>query len=79
LSMDAPRTKEFEAVLANLSVTSNALVLLPAQDVAVEKSARNLAYVKTLRVTCLNVIDILGHDFLVMPLAALQVVEETWG
>jgi len=79
LSMEAPRTKEFEAVLANLSVTSNALVLLPAQDVAVEKSARNLAYVKTLRVTCLNVIDILGHDFLVMPLAALQVVEETWG
>ena len=79
LSMDIPRTKEFEAVLSNLAVTSNALVLLPGQDVAVERSARNLPYVKTLRVTCLNVIDILGHDFLIMPLDALQVVEQTWG
>ena len=79
LNMGLPRTKDFEAILDNLSIGTNALVLLPEQDVAVEKSARNLPYVKTLRANCLNVRDLLQYDYLIVPLASLQVVEETWG
>jgi len=79
LMMDAPRTKDFLALLNNVSVNASALVLLPAQDANVEKSARNLPYVKTLYANCLNVADILYYDYLVMPLAALRVVENIWG
>jgi len=79
LEMNAPKTKEFGAVLGNLSVNSSALVLLPEQNPNVERSARNLPGVKTLRVNCLNVIDLLNHDYLLMPLAALDVIENTWG
>ncbi len=79
LEMSVPKTKEFGTVLGNLSVNSSALVLLPAQNPNVEKSARNLPGVKTLRVNCLNVIDLLNYDYLLMPLAALDVIENTWG
>jgi large subunit ribosomal protein L4 len=40
----------------------------------VEKSARNLTDVKTLRITYLNIRDLLGYDKLVIPLAALDVL-----
>jgi large subunit ribosomal protein L4 len=79
LTMEAPRTKDFQDFLGNLSIASNVLVLLPEQDVIVEKSASNLPYVKLLRANCLNVRDLLQYDYLIMPLASLQVVEETWG
>lgn len=79
LEMSVPKTKEFDAVLGNLSVNSSALVLLPEQNPNVEKSARNLPGIKTLRVNCLNVIDLLNYDYLLMPLAALDVIENTWG
>ena len=78
LTMEAPRTKDFIAILNNLSVDSNALVLMPERNIAVEQSARNLPYIKTLRANCLNVADILYYDYLIIPLASLQIVEETW-
>lgn len=78
LTMEVPRTKDFAAVLQNLSVDTNALILMAEKDVVVEKSASNLPYVKTLRANCLNVADILYYDYLIIPLASLQVVEETW-
>lgn len=79
LRMAEPRTRDFAMVLDNLPVDSNALILLPERDITVEKSARNLPYVKTLRADCLNVLDLLYYDYLVMPLAALQVLESIWG
>jgi large subunit ribosomal protein L4 len=79
LSMDVPKTKDFVQVLGKLSVRSSTLVLLPEQEMNVEKSARNLPYVKTLRVNCLNVADILGYDYLLLSLASLQVIETIWG
>jgi large subunit ribosomal protein L4 len=45
----------------------------------VEKSANNLPYVKTLRAQYLNVRDILGYDYLIMPLGALKVIETILG
>jgi large subunit ribosomal protein L4 len=78
LALEAPRTREFVGILDNLTVDSTVLVLLPERDETVEKSARNLPYVKTLRANCLNVADLLYYDYLVVPLESLQVVEDTW-
>ena len=79
LAMDLPKTKDFVGLLQKLSVPTTALVLLSDQNENVEKSARNLPNVKTLRANCLNVQDILQYDYLLMPLAALEMVQAIWG
>jgi large subunit ribosomal protein L4 len=68
-----------EAVLDNLEIYSTALILLPERNSNVEKSANNLLYLKTLRAQYLNVRDILGYDYLIMPLGALKVIETILG
>ncbi len=74
LEMEAPRTKEMEAVLANLSLDDSVLVLLPERNWAVERSVRNLPHVKTLRAQYLNVRDLLQYRYVLMPLGALDVI-----
>ncbi|MBN1979390.1 MAG: 50S ribosomal protein L4 [Anaerolineae bacterium] len=80
LAMDAPRTKEIVKVLANLGLDANktsgrVLILLPDRNELVEKSTRNLPWVKTLRAGYLNVRDLLGYDHVLMSKGALEVIE----
>jgi large subunit ribosomal protein L4 len=75
LEMEAPKTKEMAVVLGNLGLDQRVLILLPEQNEPVEKSARNLPQVKTLRANYLNVRDLLAHDHVLVPLGALQVIE----
>lgn len=63
------------AIVNRLIGTQSALVLLPGQNVNVELSARNLPQVKALRAHYLNIRDLLGHDKLVLPLSALDVLK----
>jgi large subunit ribosomal protein L4 len=79
LEMAAPKTKEMLAVLEGLTGTSSALILLPERDVNVEKSVNNVPHAKTLHAQYLNLVDIFGHDYLVMPLAAVKVIEDVLG
>lgn len=74
LEMEAPRTKDMETVLANLSLDDSVLVLLPEGNGAVERSVRNLPQVKALRAQYLNVRDLLEYRYLLMPLGALDVL-----
>ncbi len=75
LQMPTPKTREMASILEALAVDSSALILLPEKNVNVEKSANNLPNVKTLRAHYLNVRDLLGYDYLLMPLGALEVIE----
>jgi large subunit ribosomal protein L4 len=75
LKLAEPQTREMEVILGGLAITSSALIVLPEANMAVQKSADNLPDVKTLRATYLNVRDLLGHDFLVLPLGAVKVIE----
>jgi large subunit ribosomal protein L4 len=79
LSMAEPKTREMALMLQRLSVDSSALILMPESDLAVEKSANNLPDVKLLRAHYLNVRDLLSYDYVVIPKAALAVIEEIWG
>jgi large subunit ribosomal protein L4 len=79
LEMEAPKTKEMAVVLGNLGLDQRVLILLPEQNEPIEKSARNLPQVKTLRANYLNVRDLLGHDHVLVPLGALQVIESMVG
>lgn len=75
IKFDAPKTKQIEEMLGGLSVTSSALILLGEKNFVVQKSAANIADVKTLDAKYLNLRDLLGHDFLVVPLDAVKVIE----
>jgi large subunit ribosomal protein L4 len=52
---------------------------MPGDDWAVERSLGNLPDVKLLRAHYLNVRDLLSYDYVVIPKAALAVIEEIWG
>jgi large subunit ribosomal protein L4 len=79
LKMSAPKTKEMLNVLNGLTGNSSALILLPERDLNVEKSVSNLPEAKALRAHYLNLVDIFSHDYLILPLAALRVVEDILG
>ena len=75
LAMAQPKTKEIAAILNGLTGEVSALVLMADSNDNVEKSARNLSDVKTLRAGYLNIRDLLGHQKIVMPLSALEVIQ----
>lgn len=75
LELSEAKTKLMRQVLEGLQV-KNAVILLPRSDEKVELSARNLPYVKVLRVEALNVYDLLRHEHLIMTEGALRRIEE---
>jgi large subunit ribosomal protein L4 len=75
LKLDAPKTREMENILGGLQIQASALIVLSESNPTVQKSAANIPDVKTLRATYLNVRDLLGYDFLVLPLGAVKVIE----
>ena len=79
LEMSVPRTKEMLSALANIGLDGRILIVLPGRDDLVEKSARNLPQVKTLRAQYLNIRDLMGTDHVVMPLGSLDVIESILG
>ena len=61
LKFEAPKTKEFAKVMANLN-TKKALVVLNENDANTVKSAKNIPTVKTALTNTINVYDILKYD-----------------
>jgi large subunit ribosomal protein L4 len=79
LKMESPKTRAMLDVLANLAIDSSVLILMPDADAHVEKSASNIPDVKTLRATCLNVVDLLNFDKVIVPLQSLAIIERILG
>lgn len=76
VAMDAPKTREMAVFVDNHTSGKSTLLVLAGPDENVEKSARNLTDVKTLRASYLNIRDLLGYEKILMPLAALDVVNQ---
>ncbi len=76
LSFDAPKTKDFVAVLDNLNVDSKTLVVVDQADQNVALSARNIPTVKVVQASGINVLDLVSADTLIMTQNALTQVEE---
>jgi len=79
LNMEQPKTRDFVTMLERLKVSDSALVLLPEKNETIEKSARNLSNVKTLRTHYLNVRDLLGYDTVLIPLDSLDIIQAILG
>lgn len=72
LSMNAPKSAEFKAVLNAVGVDRTCLVALDKANRNAALSARNLDGVSTVLVEQLNVFDLLNHRYLVVDKGALQ-------
>ncbi|MFN2290049.1 MAG: 50S ribosomal protein L4 [Anaerolineae bacterium] len=79
LEMGQPKTKDLIEILKNLGVDSSALILLPKRDEMILRSVRNLPQVRTLVAQYLNVRDLLKFDYILMPMASLEVIEGILG
>ena len=75
ISLDNISTKGFNGIVKLLNLTKP-LFVVAEKDEVVEKSARNIPYVKILRAEGLNVYDIIRHDQFVVTLDALKRIEE---
>ncbi len=81
LTLNEPKTKLMVELLQSVANTQSACIVLPreARDGAVYRSARNLPNVTVIDAQYLNIRDLLNHEKVVMPLAALDVVLSIWG
>ena len=77
LQFEEIKTKNFQAVLNNLSV-SKALVVLEDDNKNAELSARNIADVKTARTNTINVYDIMKYNTVIAEKAAVEKIQEVY-
>ena len=78
IKQDAIKTADFRKFLNAVKVDGKAVVVTPAVDMTVVKSARNLPGVLTTPANQLNVYDIINAKFLVVDQAALAKIEEVY-
>ena len=79
LKLKQPKTKEMIRILAVLGVDSSALIATSEPEENIIKSARNLARIKTMPASLLNVVDILSYKRLLMTESAVRKAERLWG
>lgn len=79
LTLNAPKTKDFAAILKALEINSKALFVTAELDENVALSARNIPGVTVLTANGINVLDLVGHDKVVFTKAAVEKVEEVLG
>jgi large subunit ribosomal protein L4 len=77
VQMDAPKTKDFVAMLDRLDVADSIFFVLADGNDNVELSARNVPYVKMGRADCLSVRDLLGYDYVVLTRDSVDVIHQT--
>ena len=74
LTMDAPKTRDFVAILNGLKLEGKVLVV--SDDKNVQLSAKNLPKVKVVPVNGLNVEDAVNYDKLVLTQVDVKKIEE---
>ena len=78
IRMDAIKTAQFRKFLNAVNVDGKAVVVTPAVDQVVVKSARNIPGVLTTPAAQLNVYDLVNAEYLVVDQAALAKIEEVY-
>ena len=78
IKMDAIKTADFRKFLTAVNVDGKAVVITPAVDTVVVKSARNIPGVVTTAADLLNVYYIINAQYLVVDQNALAKIEEVY-
>ena len=72
------KTKNMVKVLDNLKVDKKALIVIPENDVNVQKSAHNIPGVKVCLVNTINVYDLVKYNKLILTKQAVEKIEEVY-
>ena len=78
LELPEIKTKAMVKTLGSVGASGKALVVMPAVDENVIRSAHNIPGVKTTLVNTLNVYDILNYDSFVVTKEAVEKIEEVY-
>ena len=78
IKLDSIKTKDFRAFLNAIKADGKSMVVTPAKDEIVMKSARNIPGVEVAMANLINVYDILKAKYLVLDKEALAVIEEVF-
>ena len=79
LALDEARTKTIVELLEHLPVERNSLFLVPERDEHLVLSVRNIPTAKVQHVASINVVELLKHEYLILPFATLRQLEQTFG
>jgi large subunit ribosomal protein L4 len=80
LALEAPRTKDMLAILGKLPLGGKrVLMMLPKRDENVMLSLRNIPSAKVQHVSSINVVELLKHDCLIMPVETVRWLELVFG
>ncbi len=81
LNLEGPRTRDMLDILASLpsSGGKQVLMMLPQRDENVVLSTRNIPSTKVQHVSSINVIELLKHDYVIMPVSTVRWIELVFG
>ena len=80
LALEAPRTKDMLAILDSLPIDSRkVLMMLPQRDENIVLSTRNIPTAKVQHVSSINVVELLKHDWIIMPKQTVRWIELVFG
>jgi len=80
LALNAPRTRDMLELLEHLPVTGkHVLMMLPHRDENIVLSTRNIPSAKVQHVSSINVVELLKHDCLIMPVNTVRWIELVFG
>jgi large subunit ribosomal protein L4 len=81
LSLETPSTKDMLKLLGNLPSIQGkrVLMMLPGRDENLILSARNIPTAKVQHVSSINVVELLKHDCVIMPVQTVRWIEMVFG
>jgi large subunit ribosomal protein L4 len=81
LSLEKPRTKDMLDILSKLPTNADkrVLMMLPQRDENVVLSTRNIPMAKVQHVSSINVVELLKHDYVIMPVKTVRWLELVFG
>jgi large subunit ribosomal protein L4 len=77
--LDEPRTRVIVEMLDVLPVERNVLILVPERDENLVRSVRNIPTARVQHISSINVVELLKHEYLIVPFEALRQLEQTFG
>lgn len=80
LALEGPRTRDMLELLEHLPVNGKqVLMMLPQRDENIVLSTRNIPSAKVQHVSSINVIELLKHDYVIMPINTVRWIELVFG
>lgn len=85
LKLQQPKTKEASGIIEKLKkalkkeLNKGTLIILPKKDENISRAVKNLKKISIISAASLNVIDLLGKKYLLIPRESVEVVRQTYG